>query len=113
MKTEGRDGKRRRGRRGVRSHRVLTGRGFVSALEPKSGRVFWNYDLGPKPEPLDPPITIKDGFGDQVFYFGPATSSIWCTPSFDAESGAIFFGTDVNTAPRRLTDDDPRMYTRQ
>jgi polyvinyl alcohol dehydrogenase (cytochrome) len=94
-------------------YKGCTGRGFVSALEPKSGRVFWKYDLGPKPEPLDPPITIKDGFGDHVFYFGPATSSIWCTPSFDAESGAIFFGTDVNTAPRRPTDDDPRMYTRQ
>ena len=83
------------------------------ALEPKTGRVVWKYDVGPKPEPLDPPITIKDSFGDHVFYFGPATSSIWSTPSFDAESGTIFFGTDVNTAPRRPTADDPRLYTRE
>ena len=90
-----------------------TGRGFVVALEPKTGKINWKYDLGPKPEPLQPPITIKDSFGDHVFYYGPATSSIWSTPSFDAESGTIFFGTDVNTAPRRPTADDPRAYTRE
>jgi glucose dehydrogenase len=94
-------------------YKGCTGRGFVAALEPKTGRVEWKYDVGPKPEPLDPPITIKDGFGDHVFYFGPATSSVWCTPSFDAESGTIFFGTDVNTAPRRPTGSDPRMHTRE
>jgi outer membrane protein assembly factor BamB len=90
-----------------------TGRGFVVALEPKSGKVIWKYDVGPKPEPLKPPIHIKDSFGDHVFYFGPATSSVWSTPSFDAETGNIFFGTDVNTAPRRPTSDDPRPYTRE
>ena len=90
-----------------------TGRGFVVALEPKSGKVIWKYDVGPKPEPLKPPIHIKDSFGDHVFYFGPATSSVWSTPSFDAETGTIFFGTDVNTAPRRPTSDDPRPYTRE
>ena len=81
------------------------------ALEPKTGRIVWKYDLGPKPEKLDPPITITDSWGPHTFYFGPATSSIWSTPSFDAESGTIFFGTDVNTAPRRPTSDDPRMWT--
>ena len=90
-----------------------TGRGFIVALDSKTGHVLWKYDLGPKPEPLSPPITIKDGFGDHVFYYGPATSSIWSTPSFDAETGTIFFGTDVNTAPRRPTPDDPRSYTRE
>jgi polyvinyl alcohol dehydrogenase (cytochrome) len=90
-----------------------TGRGFVVALEPASGRVIWKYDVGPKPEPLKPPIHIKDSFGDHVFYFGPATSSVWSTPSYDAETGTIFFGTDVNTAPRRPTSDDPRAYTRE
>jgi glucose dehydrogenase len=94
-------------------YKGCTGRGFVAALEPKSGRVVWKYDVGPAPQPLDPPITITDGFGDHVFYFGPATSSVWCTPSFDAESGTIFFGTDVNTAPRRPTADDPRLHTRE
>ena len=77
-----------------------SGRGFVAALEPKTGAVIWKYDVGPKPEPLKPPITIKDSFGSHTFYFGPATSSVWSTPSFDAETGTIFFGTDVNTAPQ-------------
>ncbi len=80
-------------------YRGSTGRGFVVALEPKTGRIVWKYDLGEKPEPLDPPITITDSWGPHKFYFGPGTSSIWSTPSFDAETGTIFFGTDVNTAP--------------
>ena len=41
------------------------------ALEPKTGKIVWKYDVGPKPEPLDPPITIKDSFGTHTFYFGP------------------------------------------
>jgi polyvinyl alcohol dehydrogenase (cytochrome) len=90
-----------------------TGRGFVVALDPKSGRVIWKYDVGPKPEPLTPPIKIKDSFGEHVFYYGPGTSSVWSTPSFDAETGTIYFGTDVNTAPRRPTVEDPRPYTRE
>ncbi len=91
----------------------LRAAGFVVALEPKTGKVIWKYDVGSKPEPLKPPITIKDSFGNHTFYFGPATSSVWSTPSFDAETGTIFFGTDVNTAPRRPTPDDPRLYTRE
>jgi outer membrane protein assembly factor BamB len=90
-----------------------TGRGFVMALDPETGRILWKYDVGPKPEPLNPPITITDSWGDHTFYFGPATSSIWSTPSFDAESGTIFFGSDVNTAPRRPTEEDPRLHTRE
>jgi polyvinyl alcohol dehydrogenase (cytochrome) len=90
-----------------------TGRGFVAALEPETGAVVWKYDVGPMPEPLKPPITINDTFGGHTFYFGPGTSSVWSTPSFDAETGTIFFGTDVNTAPRRPTPDDPRPYTRE
>jgi polyvinyl alcohol dehydrogenase (cytochrome) len=90
-----------------------TGRGFLVALEPKTGRIAWKYDLGPKPEKLVPPITIRDSFGGHTFYFGPATSTIWSTPSFDAESGTLFFGTDVNTAPRKPTSDDPRLHTRE
>jgi len=94
-------------------YRAGTGRGFVMALDPASGEIAWKYDVGPKPEPLVPPITIKDSWGDHVFHFGPATSSVWSTPSFDIQSGTIFFGTDVNTAPRRPTDDDPRFETRE
>ncbi len=94
-------------------YKGCTGRGFVAALEPKTGHVVWKYDVGSKPEPLEPPITIKDGSGDHTFYYGPATSSVWSTPSFDAESGTVFFGTDANTAPRRPTAADPRLYTRE
>jgi polyvinyl alcohol dehydrogenase (cytochrome) len=94
-------------------YKGCTGRGFVAALEPKTGRVLWKYDVGPKPQPLDPPITIKDGWGDHTFYFGPSTSTVWSTPSFDAESGTIFFGTDANNSPRRPTADDPRLHTRE
>lgn len=96
----------------IPGYQCCTSRGFVAALEPKTGGALWKYDVGPKPEPLDPPITIKDGFGEHVFHSGPTTSSVWCTPSFDSESGTIYFGTDVNTAPRRPTADDPRMHTR-
>jgi glucose dehydrogenase len=94
-------------------YKGCTGRGFVAALEPKGGKVVWKYDVGPEPQPLDPPINIKDSFGDHFFYFGPATSSVWSTPSFDAETGTIFFGTDVNTAPRRPTADNPNLHTRE
>jgi polyvinyl alcohol dehydrogenase (cytochrome) len=90
-----------------------TGRGFVAALDPKSGKVVWKHDVGAKPERLDPPMVIKDSWGEHKFYFGPSTSSIWSTPSFDAESGTIFFGTDTNNSPRRPTADDPRLYTRE
>ncbi len=94
-------------------YRGSTGRGFVAALDPKSGHILWKYDVGPKPERLDPPITIKDSWGSHTFHYGPATSSVWSTPSFDASSGTIFFGTDVNTAPARPTPDDPRLGTRE
>ena len=94
-------------------YRGSTGRGFLVALEPTTGHIAWKFDLGPKPEPLNPPIAIKDSFGAHFFYYGPATSTIWSTPSYDAESGTLFFGTDVNTAPRKPTADDPRLYTRE
>jgi polyvinyl alcohol dehydrogenase (cytochrome) len=94
-------------------YRGCTGRGFLMALSPAKGEILWKYDVGPQPQPLDPPITIEDDWGKHTFYFGPATSSVWCTPSFDADTGTIFFGTDVNTAPRRPTEDDPRLATRE
>jgi glucose dehydrogenase len=94
-------------------YRGCDGRGFVTALEPKTGKIVWKYDVGPKPERLDPPITIKDSWGDHTFYYGPSTSTVWSTPSFDAETGTIFFGTDTNNSPRRPTADDPRSYTRE
>jgi outer membrane protein assembly factor BamB len=98
---------------GLPGYRGCSARGYVMALEPKTGKIVWKYDVGPKPEPLDPPITIKDSWGEHTFYYGPSTSSVWSTPSFDAETGTIFFGTDANNSPRRPTRDDPRPYTRE
>lgn len=98
---------------GTPFYKGSNGRGFVVALDPADGRVVWKYDVGPKPEKLDPPIVIKDSWGEHTFYYGPGTSSIWSSPSFDAESGTIYFGSDVNTAPRRPTDDNPALHTRE
>src|SRR5262245_59757044 len=36
-------------------YKACTGRAYVVALDPKSGKIAWKYDVGPKPEPLDPP----------------------------------------------------------
>jgi polyvinyl alcohol dehydrogenase (cytochrome) len=93
-------------------NRGCTGRGFVVALSPENGHVVWKYDVGPEPGPLDPPVTIKYGKKERTFDFGPATSSVWCTPSFDAESHTVFFGTDCHNSPRQPTTDDPRHSTK-
>jgi glucose dehydrogenase len=93
-------------------HRCCTGRGFVVAVESRTGEVVWKYDVGPEPQPLDPPVKIIDAWGEHVFYFGPSTSSVWSTPSYDADSHTIFFGTDVHNAPRQPTKDDPRLSTK-
>jgi polyvinyl alcohol dehydrogenase (cytochrome) len=87
------------------------GRGFVAALRPESGEVVWKYDVGPAPQRLDPPVTIKDDWGERTFHYGPSTGSVWCTPSYDAETGLLLFGTDVHNSPRQPTEDDPRLYT--
>ena len=92
--------------------RCCTGRGFVVALEPRTGKVIWKYDVGPEPQKLDPPVQIKDAWGTQTFHYGPSTSSVWCTPSYDADSRTIFFGTDTHNAPRQPTKDDPKLYTK-
>jgi polyvinyl alcohol dehydrogenase (cytochrome) len=93
-------------------YKSCTGRAYVVALEPDSSKIVWKYDVGPKPEPLDPPIKIKDAWGEHVFHCGPATSTIWSTPSFVATTKTIFFGTDANNAPRKPTKDDPRLDTK-
>jgi polyvinyl alcohol dehydrogenase (cytochrome) len=90
-------------------NRGCTGRGFVVALEPASGKVVWKYDVGPEPGPLDPPVTIKHAKGERTFYYGPSTSSVWCTPSYDAASQTIFFGTDCHNSPRQPTAENPRL----
>jgi polyvinyl alcohol dehydrogenase (cytochrome) len=89
-----------------------TGRGFVTALEPATGKVVWKYDVGPKPEALNPPVKIKDDYGEKVYHFGPSTSSVWSTPSYDAKTGLVYFGTDTHNSPRQPTKDDPRLYTK-
>jgi polyvinyl alcohol dehydrogenase (cytochrome) len=92
-------------------NRGCTGRGFVVALEPATGKVHWKYDVGPEAREFDAPVTIKDAWGEHVFHRGPSTSSVWCTPSYDAESRTIFFGTDTHNSPRQPTREDPRLYT--
>lgn len=89
-----------------------TGRGFLVALEPKTGKIVWKYDVGQKPERLDPPVVIEDAWGKHRFTHGPATSSVWSTPSYDPKSNTLYFGTDVNTAPRKPTKDNPKLHTR-
>jgi len=88
-----------------------TGRGFLVAVEPATGKIFWKHDVGPKPEKLDPPVVIEEPWGKHTFTSGPATSSVWSTPSYDPESNTLFFGTDVNTAPRQPTPDNPAFHT--
>jgi polyvinyl alcohol dehydrogenase (cytochrome) len=91
--------------------KCCTGRGFVAAMEPRTGKVVWKYDVGPEPKKLDPPVRIRDAWGEHVFYNGPSTSSVWCTPSYDPDSRTVFFGTDTHNAPRQPTKEDPRLYT--
>lgn len=88
-----------------------TGRGFVIAFEPETGAIAWKYDVGPPPKKFDKPVIVEDPNGKHVFTCGPATSSVWCTPSYDAETRTIFFGTDVQNSPRQPTADDPRLDT--
>src|SRR5262245_48707112 len=88
-----------------------TGRGFVVALEPKSGKLLWKFDVGPEPQKLDPPVVVEDQWGKHTFQYGPATSSVWSTPTYDPDSNTLFFGTDVNTAPRQPSRDNPRLAT--
>ena len=40
-------------------NRGCTGRGFVVALEPRTGKVVWKYDVGPEPKEFDKPVTIR------------------------------------------------------
>ena len=89
-----------------------TGRGFVVAFDPSDGKVVWKYDVGEKPEKFDEPVVIEDGNGKHVFKYGPSTSSVWSTPSYDAETGTIFFGSDVNNSPRKPSKDAPRYDTK-
>jgi outer membrane protein assembly factor BamB len=96
---------------GTSAYPGSSGRGFLVALDPKSGQIVWKYDVGPKPEKLNPPVVVESSWGRHKFESGPATSSVWSTPSYDPESNVLFFGTDVNTAPRRPTVDNPNLST--
>jgi len=96
---------------GTKGYAGSTGRGFVVALDPKSGKVVWKHDVGPKPEKLDPPVVVEDDWGKFTFVSGPATSSVWSTSTYDPDSNTLFFGTDVNTAPRQPTKENPSLTT--
>lgn len=96
---------------GTSGYSGSTGRGFVVAVEPKSGKLVWKFDVGPKPQKLDPPVVVQAGWGKFRFTSGPATSSVWSTPTHDPDTNSLFFGTDVNTAPRQPTPDNPALHT--
>ena len=70
---------------GTKGYPGSTGRGFVVALEPTSGKLLWKHDVGPKPAKLDPPVVVEGDWGKYTFDSGPATSSVWSTP--DVRSG--------------------------
>lgn len=89
-----------------------TGRGFVVAFDAAKGDVAWKYDVGERPKRYPKPVTIEDARGKHVFHYGPATSSVWSTPSHDVDSNTIFFGTDVHNSPRLPSDDDARDYSK-
>ena len=93
-------------------YKCCRGRGCVVALDPDSGQIRWKYDVGPPPQKFDPPAKIKAAGVVRTYYYGPSTSSVWSTPSYDEATHTIFFGTDVHNAPRKPTKDDPRNYTR-
>lgn len=92
-------------------YECCTGRGFVMALNPQNGNIIWKYDVGPDPVEFDVPLTIQTPFGKRTFHYGPSTSSVWSTPSFDSETQTVFFGTDVHNSPRQPSEEDPRNYT--
>lgn len=96
---------------GTKDYPGSTGRGFVVAVEPRTGKIVWKYDVGPKPQKLDPPVVIDTHWGKYRFEYGPATSSVWSTPTYDPASNTLFFGTDVNTAPRPPSKDNPHLHT--
>ena len=88
------------------------GRGFVVAFDPDNGEIVWKYEVGEKPRKFSKPITINDIKGPRTYHYGPSTSSVWSTPSYDAATGTVFFGTDVHNSPREPTEDDPRIFTK-
>ena len=92
-------------------YRCCRGRGCVAALDPQTGKLLWKYDVGPEPEKFDPPLKLEVGGVERTFHYGPSTSSVWSTPSYDPKARCIYFGTDVHNSPKRPTDEDPRLYT--
>ncbi len=95
------------------AYECCTGRGFVAAFDPAGGELIWKYDLGPEPTRYPEPIEIDYGEAGRLrFVAGPATSTIWSTPTYDPVARMIFFGTDTNNSPRLPTADDERGYNK-
>src|SRR5262249_49792486 len=63
------------------TYKGCTGRGYVAALDPKTGKIMRKYDVGPKPEQLDPPITITGSPGAHALCFAPATTATRSSPA--------------------------------
>ncbi len=93
------------------NYKCCKGRGLVMALAQDDGTLIWKYDVGPKPEKFDPPLKMKSAWGTRSFHYGPSTSSVWSTPTYDPVSNLIFFGTDIHNSPRKPTKSDSRNYT--
>ena len=74
-----------------KGYRCCKGRGFVLAFDPKNGRLVWKYLVGPMPEEFNPPLKMQTVWGERVFHYGPSTSSVWSTPSYDPKTNSVFF----------------------
>ena len=96
----------------IPGYKCCRGRGCLVALDPDSGDLLWKYDVGPEPEEFDPPLKMELYGVERTYHYGPSTSSVWSTPSYDEATGTLYFGTDVHNSPRRPTEDNPRRYTR-
>jgi polyvinyl alcohol dehydrogenase (cytochrome) len=97
----------------VPGYPCCSGRGYVAALRPETGKVIWKYDVGPRPQRFDPPVELPYESGRvKRFTYGPSTSSVWSTPSYDSRTQTLYFGTDTHNSPRRPTTDDQRYYNK-
>ncbi|QDV23177.1 outer membrane protein assembly factor BamB family protein [Aureliella helgolandensis] len=96
----------------VPEYPCCSGRGFVAAFAPATGKEIWVFNIGPEPEQFDEPVAMTSVDGKIEFVAGPSTSSVWCTPSYDAAAKVLYFGTDTHNAPRRPTADDSRLYNK-
>jgi polyvinyl alcohol dehydrogenase (cytochrome) len=67
-----------------------TFRGFIDALDARTGRVLWKtYTIDQPAEP-----TYKNKMGTQML--GPSGGGLWSTPTIDTERGVLYIGAGNN-----------------